>query len=153
MRLTASAWCVARLDCRTLADARRLPDWRERLAAFIARRRTQPFVWGASDCCLLAADAALAITGHDYAAPLRGYDSAFGAARRLLELGHRDVASYLDTILPRAARPLAGDVVFIAAAPVGALLVFDRVGGAWGQDAEGLRRFRIPRSARFWSVA
>mgnify|MGYP001560085096 CR=1 FL=1 len=130
----------------------RFSDWRERFAAFVERRRSQPFVWGESDCCLFAADGARELVGEDFAAPLRGYASAFGAARRLLERGHRHVGEYLDTILPRATRPRAGDVVLIPAAPVGALLLFDRAGGAWGQDDAGLVRLRVPRSAKFWSV-
>lgn len=133
-------------------SARRFPDWRERFAAFITLRRARPFDWGESDCCLFAADGARELVGEDFAAPLRGYRSAFGATRRLLERGHRDVGAYLDTILPRTERPRAGDVVFVPAAPVGALLLFDRAGGAWGQDDAGLVRLRVPRSAQFWSV-
>ena len=53
-------------------DARRREDWPERLLAFARSRERQPFVWGTNDCALFAADAALAMTGHDFAAPFRG---------------------------------------------------------------------------------
>lgn len=66
----------------------RLPDWQTRLAALMASRRTTPFAWGTQDCCLFAADAVLAITGHDPAADLRhSYTTAAGAARVLAAAG------------------------------------------------------------------
>jgi len=66
----------------------RLRDWPERLAALFAARAAQPFVWGEFDCCLFAADAVLAVTGHDPAADLRGtYTTAAGATRVLERFG------------------------------------------------------------------
>jgi len=62
----------------------RLPDWPERLATFIEARRTMPFRWGQNDCCLLAADAVEAITGHDLAAPWRGTYATEAEAETLL---------------------------------------------------------------------
>jgi hypothetical protein len=50
----------------------RLPDWAERLAALIEARREVPFAWGVQDCCTLAADAALEMTGSDPMAEWRG---------------------------------------------------------------------------------
>ncbi len=52
--------------------AHRLPDWPERLAAFIEARRDVPFEWALNDCCALAADAVLATTGRDFLADYRG---------------------------------------------------------------------------------
>lgn len=66
----------------------RLRDWPERLAALFAARLAQPFEWGVHDCCLFAADAVLAVTGHDPAADLRGtYSSELGAQRVLRRWG------------------------------------------------------------------
>ncbi len=66
----------------------RLRDWPERLAALFAAREAQPFEWGVHDCCLFAADAVLAVTGHDPAADLRGmYSTETGAARVLRRYG------------------------------------------------------------------
>jgi hypothetical protein len=56
----------------TPLPATRLPDWQPRLAALFAQRLAAPFEWGVHDCCLFAADAVLAVTGHDPAADLRG---------------------------------------------------------------------------------
>jgi hypothetical protein len=64
--------------------AQRLRDWPERLAALFAARAQQPFEWGVHDCCMFAADAVLAVTGHDPAADLRGqYSTETGAVRVL----------------------------------------------------------------------
>jgi len=66
----------------------RLRDWPERLAALFAARADQPFAWGLHDCCMFAADAVLAVTGHDPAADLRGsYTTEAGAARKLARYG------------------------------------------------------------------
>lgn len=51
----------------------RVQGWAEILFSGIESRRDTPFSWGSHDCCLFAADMALAITGIDYAAPVRGY--------------------------------------------------------------------------------
>jgi len=61
--------------------------WEIALAGLIKNRRRAPFVWGQHDCCLFAADCAHTITGTDYAADLRGYDSASGAARLIAQRG------------------------------------------------------------------
>jgi hypothetical protein len=45
--------------------AQRLPDWPERLAAYVEERRAQPFVWGNNDCASFAAGALRAMTGAD----------------------------------------------------------------------------------------
>ena len=66
----------------------RMRDWPERLAALFAAREAQPFEWGAHDCCLFAADAVLAVTGHDPAADLRGtYRTAAQAAQVMERFG------------------------------------------------------------------
>lgn len=59
----------------------RLKNWPSLLDAFIESRRNEPFRWGVNDCGLFAADAVRAITGIDPAAAIRGYRTAFGAAR------------------------------------------------------------------------
>lgn len=59
-------------------------DWPTRLARFVEQRRAQPFAWGQQDCCTLAADAVLCMTGTDPMADLRHANTA-AAARRLLK--------------------------------------------------------------------
>lgn len=66
----------------------RFEDWPTRLADFIKGAEKRPFSWGEWDCCLLAADWVLAVTGVDTAAELRGkYKSASGAARIIKQRG------------------------------------------------------------------
>ncbi len=58
----------------------RLRDWQSKLAALIDERRDAPFSWGTNDCCIFAADAVLAQTGHDPAEGLREHRDAKEAA-------------------------------------------------------------------------
>ncbi|MFM2042564.1 MAG: hypothetical protein RLY86_1140 [Pseudomonadota bacterium] len=66
----------------------RRPDWPERLDRVVGVARHSTFAWGRVDCCLFAADAVVAVTGMDPAAPWRGtYADARTAARLLGRLG------------------------------------------------------------------
>lgn len=132
--------------------APRFHDWAERLAAFVEARRTCPHVWGLSDCCLTSADAAMAQTGIDFAAPLRGYSSERGAVKALLANGHRSVVSYLDSIRPRAVRPLKGDFVVVPDAPLDLVMIYEGREIAWRQAPHGLVAERVPSHSMFWSV-
>ena len=94
----------------------RSDGWESALADLIKQRRFAPFVWGQHDCCLFAADCALAITGTDWAATFRGhYNSASGAARQIAARGGFE--SMITGLLgdPLAAVTLAqrGDVVML----------------------------------------
>lgn len=62
----------------------RFSNWPEALATEIARVWAKPFVWGDNDCCLFAANCAVAITGSDIAASFRGY-STFEEASAILD--------------------------------------------------------------------
>lgn len=132
----------------------RLPNWRGRLAAFLAARRRLGFSWAEGrDCCLLCADAIVAIASEDLAAPLRGYATRFGAARALVRLGCGSVVDFLDARLPRIARPRCGDLVLMKAeAPLDFVAIADRGGHAWGQGPDGLVRWPIPAGAIAWAV-
>jgi hypothetical protein len=62
----------------------RCANWPEALAAYIDRKRNEPFAWGVNDCCLFGADWIQLCTGLDPAATLRGtYDSALSGVRVL----------------------------------------------------------------------
>lgn len=66
----------------------RLPDWEPRLHRLVANAHRVGFAWGVRDCCLWAADAARAVTGHDFAADLRGtYRDEAGALEVLRRIG------------------------------------------------------------------
>lgn len=78
----------------------RREDWPERLLAFVRSRENTPFAWGAHDCAQFVADAALAMTDYDYAAPFRGrYSTALGAVRELRRNGFEDLPAYLTAVL------------------------------------------------------
>lgn len=59
---------------------KRQPDWPTKVGLFFAQNAARPFEWGSWDCALMAADTMQEMTGHDFAAPLRGkYHTAAGA--------------------------------------------------------------------------
>ncbi len=120
----------------------RREDWPERMVAAIDAARSQPFVWGESDCCLFAADVVLAMTGEDYAKAFRGkYKSARGALGALKRHGHGDIEKTMDGMFERR-YPMRGDVV---------MAVIDNqqaLGICVGADAA----FKGPAGASFLSV-
>lgn len=134
----------------------RRSDWRERLAQFVSERRRMPFDWSAGvDCGLSVADAVLAMTGEDIAAPLRGYRSRFGALRAIKRAGCESVAEYLDALFERTKRPRVGDIVALSLRePLTPLVICDGRGGGWGPDetSGGLVRLPISQFATAWSV-
>jgi hypothetical protein len=66
----------------------RCENWPETLAAYIDRKRNEPFAWGVNDCCLFGADWIQLCTGLDPAATLRGtYDRALSGVRVLEKHG------------------------------------------------------------------
>ena len=93
----------------------RLPDWQTRLEAFVRQRQHLPFAWGSNDCCLFAADAVLAITGHDLAPGLRGaYSTPQQGLRRVAARG--GVQAIACKALGAATGPLrarVGDIVLV----------------------------------------
>lgn len=105
--------------------AKRLPDWQPRLAALISQRMRQPLVWGQHDCCLFAADAVLAVTGHDLAASLRGtYSTEAGATQALQQLGGLvDLCVQRLGPVVRTQQAQAGDVGLASAGGVRSLVV------------------------------
>lgn len=69
----------------------RLPDWRNRLIAFLTDCAARPFVEGEHDCALFLAGGVQAMTGVDYAAPYRGaYRSTAEGLRLLRAKGFKD---------------------------------------------------------------
>lgn len=131
----------------------RLPDWPDRLSALVARAHTQPFAWGLHDCCLWAADAVLALTGHDPADGLRGrYADATGAMRALQAVGGLLGAGRLTGVRlagPGYARD--GDVALVSDGRRPMLAV--RAGAVWLVAATGGLHALPADSARMaWGV-
>ena len=132
---TASAPAAATLG---ELPARRLQDWPIRLEALLQARMAAPFEWGVRDCCLWAADAVQAITGHDPAADIRGTYSTLEQAWDVQRgLGGME-AAFAQRLGPAvsAVRAQVGDVGLIGGTrPAGVVYV----GGAWlAQGHEGL---------------
>jgi hypothetical protein len=133
--------------------AERAPDWRARLADLVTARRHDPFAWGSRDCCLWAADAVEAMTGDDFAAPLRGYSTRFGALRKLKRAGFARVFDVVDAAgLAVSSRARTGDVIGVPAWPLDALMIAHDNRAAWGQDDNGLCLVPITPGAIIWSV-
>ncbi|MBH0112704.1 hypothetical protein I5E68_07035 [Novosphingobium sp. YJ-S2-02] len=93
----------------------RLPDWEQRLSAYLAPLLNGvTYRYGTMDCALFSAGAVLAMTGVDLAADFRGrYTTATGSTRALKRYGAGDLRATIDTMLPE--RPVAyarrGDLV------------------------------------------
>lgn len=93
----------------------RLPDWEDRLSAFLSEARDEPFAWGRNDCILFGCAAAASMTGEDKAAAYRGeYHDRKGAVAILKRLGKgtliRTVNGEFERCPPAFAR--RGDLVW-----------------------------------------
>ena len=95
----------------------RLPDWEERLHAFMLAGRERAFAWGEWDCILFATAAAAEMTGVDKAAAYRGrYSTRQGAARILRRLGQGTLLATVDhEFVPKpVGRAVRGDLIWHA---------------------------------------
>lgn len=122
----------------------RLPDWPERLAAYLAVRERTPFEYGVNDCVLFAAGAVEAMTGVRPALPR--WRTQRQAAALLLRRG--GILEATAAVLPACPLGLAqrGDLAVCEAVDGPALLVIE---GATliGPGASGLTRW--PRAAAY----
>lgn len=92
----------------------RLPDWRHRLAAWLAQTARAPFEPGRHDCALFASGAVLAMTGVDLAADWRGrYRTIRGGIRVLRKAGHADHIALAAAHFAPTARPRPGDLAVV----------------------------------------
>lgn len=133
----------------------RLPDWPERLAAYIAANRPLPFAWGTHDCALFAAGAVQAVTGCNVL-PAAWADRA--SAAHLLRRLHGLVPA-VDAALPRLVTPAwarRGDVVLVQqpVAQRGRARWLAVVDGAhwWAPSATGLHRGDMAQAVSAWGV-
>ncbi len=75
----------------------KVDNWESLLWAEV--NRMVPFEWGFRDCALFVADCALAMTGHDFAAPARGAYADEGEAKRYMAaMGARNLVEFADAI-------------------------------------------------------
>lgn len=129
----------------------RLPDWEDRLHAYLLTRTGLAHVFGTNDCCLFGADEVEAITGEDIAAEFRGrYTTELGAVRALRRYGAGSIAATIDTKLPRVESAFArrGDLAMVNDI-VGIVIGADAI---FISDVDGVSEFvRHPRAD--WSAA
>lgn len=115
----------------------RLPDWMVRLDELVHQLLCRPFEWGVTDCCTVASDVVLAVTGVD---PMSDFRGRYRSERNALKLLAR--SGGIEALLTSRLGPL----VPLACAQVGDIglcsdgrLVFCGGGGAWkGPGDQGL---------------
>lgn len=96
----------------------RRPDWRARLAQYVAAVAAQPFKPGSHDCALFAAGAVEAMTGTDAAADWRGTYRSLATGRRALQrAGFADHVAFVAAHCAPVAPSLAavGDLAVLPA--------------------------------------
>ncbi|MCZ4501029.1 MAG: hypothetical protein JWQ74_3584 [Marmoricola sp.] len=94
----------------------RLPHWRQRLDAWVAKSVAMPFAWGAHDCGLNAGSAAEAQIGIDFADRFRGkYSTPEGGLKLLRKAGFANHADFTASVFPEIPVAFAqiGDIVAV----------------------------------------
>lgn len=79
----------------------RHPDWALQLSNTIKAASERPFSWGEFDCCIFAADCAVAVCGVDPAEAYRGKYKTETSAKRVVAKGHGSVEAILDAYFNR----------------------------------------------------
>lgn len=131
----------------------RLQHWELALDAFLHARRNVPFVWGANDCALFAADAVQTITGHDPApAGLRAHRTSKQALRALARHGGLTGIATQALGQPRpASQACVGDVVLLAVGKRDYLAICNGA-TALGPSASGLVAVDMSAARMSWAV-
>ncbi|WP_291732406.1 hypothetical protein [Leisingera sp. F5] len=129
------------LSAPALAPSPRLPDWRPRLAAYVARVARLPFRPGQHDCALFAAGAVEAMTGADLAAPWRNTYRRLSEGQAALQAsGFEDHLALAASLFPEvpAALAQAGDLAVFPSDGRGAALGIVQGAAAYVLRPEGL---------------
>jgi hypothetical protein len=138
------------------AQVERLPDWRVRLAEYLARTARASFRPGQHDCALFAAGAVHAMTGRDLAAEWRGtYRTLEAGQAALRRQGYEDHLALAASLFPEVAPSFAqaGDLGVVPSdvpGEVGALGVVQGA-GVYVLRPSGLavvRRLHLERAFR-----
>lgn len=131
----------------------RLQHWELAFEAFIDARRNVPFVWGANDCALFAADAVQTITGRDPALHgLRAHRTSKQALRALARHGGLEGIATQALGAPRpACQACVGDVVLVTVGKRDCLAICNG-GTALGPSAGGLVAVDMSAARMSWAV-
>ncbi|MBN6350438.1 hypothetical protein JZM10_03020 [Providencia rettgeri] len=91
----------------------RHPQWTIQLPETLGAAMSRPFSWGEHDCCLFAADCALAVCGIDIAEKVRGRYKTKSGAMRVLKSEFGDLESGLSSffIEIEPTKATRGDIV------------------------------------------
>ncbi|CAI8968837.1 MULTISPECIES: DUF6950 family protein [Pseudomonas] len=116
-------------------------DWTVRLNDVIKAARERPFSWGEFDCCLFAADCAMAVCGTDPAQVYRGTYKTEAGAKRALKKNHGSLEAAWDFHFARVAPAFIqrGDVV-IYDAPGGRSMAVFWAGEFWATTEDGVAK-------------
>jgi hypothetical protein len=127
------------------------------LNTFLEQRKTVPFKWGESDCCMFACDGLLALTGIDVAKDYRGkYDTASGSKKSLGEAGLNKIITDLmnDLDVKEINKNFAkrGDLVLIDTPRGDALALIDMRGNVTGQGEFKLVTYKLDCVIKAWGI-
>ena len=106
---------------------KRLQDWPERLASYLAEVELRPFQWGTHDCALHVCNAVEAMTGTDMAHDFRGKYSNVGGAERAMR---KFAGGGLEALACKMAQQHELDEVWPLRAGRGDVALFDTEQGA-----------------------
>ena len=132
----------------------RLPDWEDRLAAYLAGVRERPHAFGAHDCALHGAAAVEAVTGVDHGAPFRGrYTTERGAALALRRHGAGTIEATFDRHLASVPVALArrGDLV-MSDGSIGVCIGGEAMLVGRDRETDGLVRVARRDWSKAWAV-
>ena len=136
------------------AKVERLPDWRVRLAEYLARTARVPFRPGRHDCALFAAGAVQAMTGCDLAAQWRGaYRTLKAGQAALRAAGFEDHVALAATLFAEVSPSFAqvGDLAVLPGDETGGALRVVQGAGVYVLRPEGMAvadRLNIERAFR-----
>lgn len=116
-------------------------DWTVRLNDVIKAAQERPFSWGEFDCCLFAADCAVAVCGIDPAALYRGSYKTEAGAKRALKKNHGSLEAAWDAHFARVAPAFIqrGDAAMYEA-PGGRSMAVFWAGEFWATTDEGVTK-------------
>lgn len=128
-------------------------DWTTRLHDVIKAAHGRPFSWGEFDCCIFAADCALAVCNVDPAADYRGKYTTEVGAKRLLNKNHGSLEAAWDASFARVAPAFVqrGDVALYEG-PGGRCVAVFWANEYWSTTDDGVSRV-VCEPLAVWRVA
>lgn len=119
----------------------RYRDWTTRLHESIKAAQGRPFSWGEFDCCLFAADCAVAVCGTDPAEQYRGKYKTEAGAKRLIKKNHGSLEAAWDACFARVPPAFVqrGDIALYQS-PTGRAVAVFWANEYWSTTDDGVAR-------------